>query len=59
MLGVEVAEVNELGLQVREDPSEFNEHAVVDMAHLSKGQVDRPAKAMRAAAVKRGWLHQP
>ena len=56
VLGVSVAECNDLQLPARPDPAPFPEHAVIDFNGLSNSKRERKADSLKAAANKRGWL---
>ena len=56
VVGVSVAQCNDLQLRVRPDPAPFPEHAVIDFTGLSGNQTRRKAGRLKAAANKRGWL---
>ena len=56
VLGVSVAECNDLELPTRPDPTEYPEHVVIDFTGLNGSQTRRKAGRLRAAANARGWL---
>ena len=56
VLGVSVAECNDLQLPTHPDPAPFPEHAVIDFNGLSNSKRERKADKLKAAANKRGWL---
>ena len=56
VLGVSVAECNDLELPVRPDPAPFPEHVVIDFTGLKRGKTRQKAGRLRAAANERGWL---
>ena len=59
VVGVSVAERNQLELPVRPDPNLFPEHAVIDFTGLSRGAMERKADALKIFAITRGWLYRP
>lgn len=59
VVGVSVAECNQLELPVRPDPNPFPEHAVIDFTGLSRGAMERKADALKILAITRGWLYRP
>ena len=59
VLGVSVAECNDLQLPARPDPAPFPEHAVINFTGLSNSKRERKADRLKAAANERGWLFCP
>ena len=59
VLGVSVAECNDLQLPARPDPAPFPEHAVINFTGLSNSKRERKADRLKAAANERGWLFRP
>ena len=59
VLGVSVAECNDLQLPARPDPAPFPEHAVIDFTGLSNSKRERKADRLKVAANERGWLFRP
>ncbi|MBF0611565.1 MAG: hypothetical protein G8345_14300 [Magnetococcales bacterium] len=59
VMGVSVAECEELALSARPDPLPFPEHAVIDFSTFSKSQIEKKAKQLRVRAEERNWLYQP
>lgn len=59
VLGVSVAECNDLQLPARPDPAPYPEHAVIDFTGLSRSQTKRKAGRLKVAANERGWLFRP
>jgi hypothetical protein len=57
--GIKVREAAEHGFSSRPDTDEFREHAVIDMAHLTKKNQGRMAEKLRDASKLHGWLHGP
>ncbi len=57
-VAVAVGECRAQSLAVRSDPAPFPEHAVIDYSAFAKGDIERKAKVLRAAAEARGWLYQ-
>lgn len=62
VMGVTVAECQELGLEARPDPEPFPEHAVIDFSALveqeSKSAIKRCGKKLCQLARDRDWLFQ-
>ena len=59
VLGVTVAECEELELPAIEDPEPFPEHIVLDFSAFEKKAVETKAKLLKAKAEIRGWLFGP
>lgn len=58
VLGVSVAECEEVGLRALSDPHPFPEHAVVDFTGHTGGSAQRIAGVLRNKSIARGWLHE-
>ena len=55
-----VADCSDVGLEAREDPSEFPEHAVIDFTVCaSKGQVKTKADLLASKARTKEWSFRP
>lgn len=59
VLGVTVAECDELNLPAIEDPEPFPEHVVLDYSAFPKNAIEKIAKLLRVKAETRGWLYGP
>ena len=58
VLGILVAECQELSLPVKEDPEPFPEHAIIDFSESTVREVKTKAKKLRHWALERGWLYR-
>ncbi len=56
VLGVTVAECQELDLPTMPDPEPFIEHVLIDYSAFDKKVVEKKAKLLKAKAETRGWL---
>lgn len=57
-VAVSVAECKALDLPVESDPAPYLAHAVIVFADLSRGEVERKADRLKAAAISRGWQYR-
>ena len=58
VMSVTVGECANLELPATADPEPFPEHVLVSFEALSKGQIAKAAKQLRAYAQERGWQYQ-
>lgn len=58
VVAVTFDECTDKGLQAYADPSDFQEHAVIDFGSMSKGQIKSVSKHLRSVAQLRDWLYQ-
>ena len=56
VMAVTVEECLLHGLPALPDPKPFPSHAIIDFTGLGRNQVEKKAKRLRDAAVKRDWL---
>lgn len=58
-LGVTVSECEAASTSAIEDNEPFDGHCAIAFKNLSNNQIDKAAKKLKDAAMKRGWLYKP
>ena len=59
VVGVTVAECEDLSLPLIPDPASFSEHVLIDFTGLSRNRIKRKADSLKEYAIARGWLFRP
>lgn len=59
VLAVTIAECHTQDLEVRPEPQEFKEHAVIDFRNITNKKRERKADRLTEYANQRGWCFHP
>ncbi|MBX7057944.1 MAG: hypothetical protein K1X75_07745 [Leptospirales bacterium] len=58
VVAVSVGECGRQELPAEADPEAFPEHVTINFGDFSNAQIEKKAKYLKQAALRRGWLHE-